>query len=184
MGTTASQITSLTIVYWTVYSGADQRKQQSSASLAFVTGEFPAQRASNVENAPIWWRYYDVEILWSMFTSGKRFIMVLLCYGLYLVCVYKSQSTQCMTNKYNWNYDLRNICPFFKPRCIGPCCAHHVFVIGYVRILCGVSFLRVKKDRLGLQFATKYIYYLAHNYSTGTLLRRELSPSVELLQYT
>ena len=34
----ASQITSLTTVYWTVYSGADQRKHQSSASLAFVHG--------------------------------------------------------------------------------------------------------------------------------------------------
>ena len=32
----ASQITSLTIVYSTVYSGADQRKYQNSASLAFV----------------------------------------------------------------------------------------------------------------------------------------------------
>ena len=36
MSAMASQITSLTIVYTTVYSGADQRKQQSSASLAFV----------------------------------------------------------------------------------------------------------------------------------------------------
>ena len=34
----ASQITSLTIIYSTVYSGADQRKHQSSASLAFVRG--------------------------------------------------------------------------------------------------------------------------------------------------
>ena len=32
------EITSLTIVYLTVYSGADQRKRQSSASLAFVRG--------------------------------------------------------------------------------------------------------------------------------------------------
>ena len=38
MGTIASQITSLTIIYSTVYSGADQRKHQSSASLAFVRG--------------------------------------------------------------------------------------------------------------------------------------------------
>ena len=38
MGAIASQITSLTIVYSTVYSGADQRKHQSSASLAFVRG--------------------------------------------------------------------------------------------------------------------------------------------------
>ena len=36
MGAMASQITSLTIAYSAVYSGADQRKHQSSASLAFV----------------------------------------------------------------------------------------------------------------------------------------------------
>ena len=36
MGAMASQITSLTIVYSTVHSGVDQRKHQSSASLAFV----------------------------------------------------------------------------------------------------------------------------------------------------
>ena len=36
MGPIASQITSLTIVYSTVYSDVDQRKHQSSASLAFV----------------------------------------------------------------------------------------------------------------------------------------------------
>ena len=38
MGAMASQITSLTIVYSTIYSDADQRKHQSSASLAFVRG--------------------------------------------------------------------------------------------------------------------------------------------------
>ena len=38
MGTIASQITSLKIVYSIVYSDADQRKHQSSASLAFVWG--------------------------------------------------------------------------------------------------------------------------------------------------
>ena len=36
MGAIASQITSLAIVYSTVYSDADQSKHQSSASLAFV----------------------------------------------------------------------------------------------------------------------------------------------------
>ena len=34
----ASQITCITIVYWTVYSGVLQRKHQSSTSLAFVRG--------------------------------------------------------------------------------------------------------------------------------------------------
>ena len=38
MGVMASQITSLTIVYSTVYSVTDQRKHQSSASLSFVRG--------------------------------------------------------------------------------------------------------------------------------------------------
>ena len=38
MGANASQITSLTVVYSTVYSGTDQRKHKSSASLAFVRG--------------------------------------------------------------------------------------------------------------------------------------------------
>ena len=38
MSTMAPQITGLTIVYSTCYPGADQRKHQSSASLAFVRG--------------------------------------------------------------------------------------------------------------------------------------------------
>ena len=38
MGAMASQITGVSIVYSTVCSGADQRKRQSSASLAFVWG--------------------------------------------------------------------------------------------------------------------------------------------------
>ena len=38
MGVIASQITSLTSVYSTVYSDSDQRKHHSSASLAFVRG--------------------------------------------------------------------------------------------------------------------------------------------------
>ena len=38
MDAMASQITSLSIVYLTVYSDVDQRKRQNSASLAFVRG--------------------------------------------------------------------------------------------------------------------------------------------------
>ena len=57
MSTMASQIISLAIVYSAVYSGTDHRKHQSSVSLAFVrpvTGESPAQKGSNAENASIW----------------------------------------------------------------------------------------------------------------------------------
>ena len=44
MGAMALQITSPTIVYSTIYLGADQRKHQSSESLAFVCGEFTGNR--------------------------------------------------------------------------------------------------------------------------------------------
>ena len=63
MGAMASQITSLAMVYSTVYSYADQRKKKFHVTGLYagnspVTGEFPAQRASNAENVPIWWRHH------------------------------------------------------------------------------------------------------------------------------
>ena len=60
MSAIASQITRLTIVYLTVNSDADQRKHQSSASLAFVWGIHPAQKASNAENVSIWLRHHKL----------------------------------------------------------------------------------------------------------------------------
>ena len=44
MGAMVSQIISITIVYSTIYS--------------LVTGEFPTQMASNMENISIWWRHH------------------------------------------------------------------------------------------------------------------------------
>ena len=72
MSTMASQITSLTIVCSIVYSGADQRKHQSSALLAFVWGIhrwIPSRKASNAENDSIWWRHHDP---WPLATSRSR----------------------------------------------------------------------------------------------------------------
>ena len=66
MDTMASQITSLTIVYSIVYSGADQRKHQSSASLAFVRGINRWQRASNAEYVSIWWRHHALRQIMSI----------------------------------------------------------------------------------------------------------------------
>ena len=61
MGAIVSQITSFTIVYSTVYSDADQRKHQSSASLAFVRGIHRGP-----ENISIWWRHHDKDNLANM----------------------------------------------------------------------------------------------------------------------
>ena len=57
MSTMASQITDVWIVYSNVC--ADQRKHQSSVSLAFVREIHRLQRDSNTENASIWWRHHD-----------------------------------------------------------------------------------------------------------------------------
>ena len=51
MSAMASQITSLTIVY------------SKPRVTGRVTGEFPAQRASNAENISIWWRHHDAWIM-------------------------------------------------------------------------------------------------------------------------
>ena len=75
MSAMASQITGISTVYSIVCPGADQRIHQQSALLAFVTGEFPAQRASNAENVSIWWRH-QAQLEWRKFyvfyISGKR----------------------------------------------------------------------------------------------------------------
>ena len=64
MGTIASHITSLTIVYSTVYAGADQRNIKAPRHRPLCrefTGDrwIPAQMASNAENVSIWWRHHD-----------------------------------------------------------------------------------------------------------------------------
>ena len=78
MGAMALQITSLTIGCSTVYTGADQRKQQSSGSLAFVRGihRLP-QRAGNAEHVSIWWRHHVINIDEE---STERIILLLAMY--------------------------------------------------------------------------------------------------------
>ena len=62
MSTMGSQITSLTIVNSTFYSGADEKTSKLRVTglcegKVPVTDEFSAQRASKAENAFIWWRH-------------------------------------------------------------------------------------------------------------------------------
>ena len=65
MGAMASQITSLTIVYSTVYSNADKKKSKLRvtglcAGNSPATGEFHLQMAIHAENVFIWWRHHAV----------------------------------------------------------------------------------------------------------------------------
>ena len=64
MGTIASHLTSLTIVYSAVYSGADQRKHQNSTSMAYERGNhrWPVipRTKGNAEMLP-----FDDVIMWQ-----------------------------------------------------------------------------------------------------------------------
>ena len=107
----ASQITSRTIICSIIYSGVDQRKHQSSESLAFVrgihvavTGEFPTQRASNAENVSIWWRHHTI---WS---SCHNWVSA--CWLLMTLCIYF------MSNMNNvWLYDTQNSFLCYQTQC-------------------------------------------------------------------
>ena len=88
----ASQITGVSIVYSTVCSGADQRKHQSSASLAFVWSEFPAQKAINAENVSIWWRHHGLCRINGALSFQERFRLTALR----------------KVKNYNYNYVSRN----------------------------------------------------------------------------
>ena len=75
MGTMASHITEphdclLYRLYW--------RRSKKTSKLrvtglcvgnSLVTGEFPAQMASNAENVPIWWRHHDEKSFWNFAQS-------------------------------------------------------------------------------------------------------------------
>ena len=78
MGAIECQITSVSIVYSTVCSGPDQRQHQSFRVTGLcegnspVTGEFPAQSASNAENISMWWRHHDKRLYGAlMLLSGQ-----------------------------------------------------------------------------------------------------------------
>ena len=74
MGVMTSQITSLTIVYSTVYSGADQRKHQSSVSLGFVWG-IHRRPVNSPHKGPVKRKIF--------------FLMMLSCYMQYCVIPYR-----------------------------------------------------------------------------------------------
>ena len=63
MGAMTSQITSRTIVYWSK-KRPKLRVTGLCAGNSPVTGEFPAQMASNAENVSIWWRHHGRPASW------------------------------------------------------------------------------------------------------------------------
>ena len=130
MGMMASQITSLIIVYSHVYSGTDQRKHQSSASLAFVRGihrgpvpgEFPAQMASNAGNVSIWWRHHECVSQWADYTAKHKMVHVgigLWHYGCKYAFIMKSKST--LWDAFSVLHKSKNIQLSIGNECWCPC---------------------------------------------------------------
>ena len=74
MNVLASQITSLAIVYSSVYPGADQRKYQSSGSLAFVPGihRWPMNSPHKGPVTRNMLPFDDVIMAWNENTSRNR----------------------------------------------------------------------------------------------------------------
>ena len=66
MGAIASQITSLTVVYSTVYSDTDQRKHQSSVSLTFVLGIHQGP-VNSLHKWPVTWKMFPFDDVIMLF---------------------------------------------------------------------------------------------------------------------
>ena len=90
MSAMASQLTSLKIVCLTVYLRRRSKKTSKlhvtglCAGNSPVTGEFPAQIASNTEKVSIWWRYYAQKLfaclsylgVWAEFPTHQGHVRV------------------------------------------------------------------------------------------------------------
>ena len=85
MSAMASHITRITIVYSTVYSGADQRKHQSSALLAFVRWihrspvNSPHKGPVKRKVFSIWWRHHVNLWCWKSITRQIHEYCVSIC---------------------------------------------------------------------------------------------------------
>ena len=107
MSTMACQITSLTIVYSTVYSSADQRKHQSSASLAFVRGthrwpvnsphKWPVTRKISPLDDVIMWTHFACTVLTSTLFCTMLYKSLTLWHiaisSMFVICSYWTHIT-------------------------------------------------------------------------------------------
>ena len=74
-GAMASQVTSLKIVYSTVCSGADQRKYQNSASLAFVRG-IPQWQVNSRHKRPVTRKMFPFDNVLMIYYIAIWFILL------------------------------------------------------------------------------------------------------------
>ena len=113
MGAMVSQITSLTSVYSTVYSGADQRKHQTFASLAFVWGihqwpvDSPHKWAVTRKMIP----FDDVITIACTFMLGyTSYILKTFCIDLNFLFIIITFLITDLSKNADWQYESTSFC--------------------------------------------------------------------------
>ena len=148
MNTMAFQITSVLIVYSTVYPRGRSKKTSKLRITGLcegnspVTGEFPAQRTSNAENVFIWWRHHALSSL-SHGVFGSRLILYI--YSDISLCESFWISSLVLNSKHGLEFS-----PYGPPYSI-----YHLFVINVVRsepILLCVSIKSYAREKTGNKF--------------------------------
>ena len=134
MSTMASQITSITNVYSTVYSGADQRKHQSSASLAFLWG-IHRRPVNSPHKWPVTRKMFPFDDV-IMHGWSRR----------------KLRSREIVRSSTRWSnsYFLQRYCTMYNPRPLStkPCVlTWHIAKFRSSEIWCQHDNIAVKSDR-------------------------------------
>ena len=101
MSAMASQITSLTIVYSTVYSDADQRKHQSSASLAFVRGIHRAP-VNSPHKWPVTRKMFPFDDVIMLISMGPSQLRQIVTKNWIAILKYMLYFTQLQINTRQW----------------------------------------------------------------------------------
>ena len=119
MGAMASQITSLVIVYSSVYSGANQRKHQSSASLAFVRGIHRWPVNSPRKGSVTQKKFPFDDVIMGLWFSGHWLLTAALIHSLLSVLMRnfcQGQHIESIFQTTFWNVfcGMKNYCILFK----------------------------------------------------------------------
>ena len=113
MGAIASQITSLTIVYRTVDSDADQREHQSFASLAFVWGIHRGP-VNSPHKKPVTWKMFP----FSDLIMRVRKVVWKCCVCKYIVHSGKYEQSSCFVVRFLLSLDLTSSICLFSDICL------------------------------------------------------------------
>ena len=116
MSAMAHQMSSLTIVYSTVYSGADQRKHQSSGSLAFVK-EIQRWPVNSPHKGPVTWKLFSIDdvimvyqVMVAIWDFGSLFDLLnleLVLFNVHLLFCIICNNIHCRRSM--WKYRLQNV---------------------------------------------------------------------------